>query len=952
MTYAQEDMPFTKDGIVPDIIMNPNAFPKRMSIAQLIECIFGKVGTIAGVELDATPFRKINVENITEVLEKLGYHGSGTEILYNGKTGEQITASVFMGPTFYYRLKHLVEDKQHCIDYDTEILTKSGWKKHDELKNTDKIATLVDNKLVYDNVIEIFNYPNHQGDMYYIDTDDINMAITAKHRMWVSNDGNNFGFKLTEEMNDQIYYYKKNTEYDNQTELRDIINDIFGTMNNIVVSKDEAHKIQIQALHAGYSVDIISTNNNDSTVKCKLRRNLDELIVPVLTSSYKLVENEKKPVWCVHVPSEVFLIRRNGKVCWTGNSRATGPYQLLTMQPAEGRSRDGGFRFGEMERDCQIVSVPIPQSYGLSIKIGKLENNNGNEVLSWNPETNNIIKSRQLNYADKGERDCLEVTYQDGKKVISTPEHPFLSSDNQWIKVKDLEINNTRIKASVNYPLIDIQDEILECNNWTLDVGTIKLRTNNEKNFLETMAFARFIGYFIMDGGIYKHDTRFESVINLGHTIDVNTILDDLKLFCIITQEKFEQKNCYKIRIPDMLLQNIMKLKGLIIGKKVNQPATLPEFILSPDCPKPIVREFLAGMFGADGHTCHLGLHRGKRDLLTSIEFSKTRTYEYRESLNKMFNDIIGLFNRFGIEKITLQNFKETSNSKKKNIDNKMEDGSYQLTMHFDISELIPFHEKIGFRYCCHKTQRLEAGVSYKRLRNEVVRQHNWIVNRVDELTNFSKIKKENPTKIVHTKQAIKDALKELTEKEAIIHEYAIPSCHDITDHLIKGTEFGKFTSKSFPTAEEYLREIGAISWFNDDFNMTYGVSHEDMGLPTMNLKVIDVRPAGKHQVCDIEVENTHNFLANGVVAHNCMLSHGSVQFLKERTFDCSDKYYVWIDNETGMISPVNPDKGIYKSLYSENTTKFSKVQIPYASKLLIQELMAMHINTRLMVKK
>ena len=113
MTYNQEDMPYTKDGITPDIIMNPNAIPKRMTIAQLIECVFGKVGTIAGCEMDATPFRKVTVENITDVMEKMGYQGAGTEILYNGKTGEQITAAIFMGPTFYYRLKHLVEDKQH-----------------------------------------------------------------------------------------------------------------------------------------------------------------------------------------------------------------------------------------------------------------------------------------------------------------------------------------------------------------------------------------------------------------------------------------------------------------------------------------------------------------------------------------------------------------------------------------------------------------------------------------------------------------------------------------------------------------------------------------------------------------------------------------------------------------------------------------------------------------------
>lgn len=113
MTYKQEDMPFTKDGIVPDIIMNPNAIPKRMTIAQFIECIFGKTGTLAGCEMDATPFRKVDVEEIAPILEELGFSGEGDEVLYNGKTGEQMKSKIFIGPTFYYRLKHLVEDKIH-----------------------------------------------------------------------------------------------------------------------------------------------------------------------------------------------------------------------------------------------------------------------------------------------------------------------------------------------------------------------------------------------------------------------------------------------------------------------------------------------------------------------------------------------------------------------------------------------------------------------------------------------------------------------------------------------------------------------------------------------------------------------------------------------------------------------------------------------------------------------
>ncbi len=113
MVYNQEDMPYTKDGVTPDIIMNPIGLPKRLTIGQLIESIFGKVGAVSGCEMDATSYRDIAVEDIPKVMEKLGFHGSGKEVLYDGRSGEQIEANIFIGPTFYYRLKHLVNQKIH-----------------------------------------------------------------------------------------------------------------------------------------------------------------------------------------------------------------------------------------------------------------------------------------------------------------------------------------------------------------------------------------------------------------------------------------------------------------------------------------------------------------------------------------------------------------------------------------------------------------------------------------------------------------------------------------------------------------------------------------------------------------------------------------------------------------------------------------------------------------------
>eukprot|EP00762_Andalucia_godoyi_P004555 ANDGO_05124.mRNA.1 DNA-directed RNA polymerase II subunit rpb2 len=113
ITYRQEDMPWTRDGIIPDIIINPHAIPSRMTVGQLIECLLGKVASCSGIEGDATPFDKCVVEDVADLLQRCGYQGRGNEVLYSGHTGERLEAMVFIGPTYYQRLKHMVDDKIH-----------------------------------------------------------------------------------------------------------------------------------------------------------------------------------------------------------------------------------------------------------------------------------------------------------------------------------------------------------------------------------------------------------------------------------------------------------------------------------------------------------------------------------------------------------------------------------------------------------------------------------------------------------------------------------------------------------------------------------------------------------------------------------------------------------------------------------------------------------------------
>ena len=109
----EENMPFTANGLKPDIIINPHAIPSRMTIAQLKETLLGKVLLELGLFGDGTSFGDFEISTIIDKLNELGYESKGNELMYNALTGEQLTMNIFIGPAFYQRLKHMVNDKQH-----------------------------------------------------------------------------------------------------------------------------------------------------------------------------------------------------------------------------------------------------------------------------------------------------------------------------------------------------------------------------------------------------------------------------------------------------------------------------------------------------------------------------------------------------------------------------------------------------------------------------------------------------------------------------------------------------------------------------------------------------------------------------------------------------------------------------------------------------------------------
>ncbi|MEM4682577.1 MAG: DNA-directed RNA polymerase subunit B [Ignisphaera sp.] len=110
----QYDMPYTSDGITPDLIINPHALPSRMTLGQLMESIGGKVAALRCRFTDGTPFFEENIEDLKKQLLVLGYPMDGTEPMYDGRTGELIGAPIFIGIVYYQKLHHMVADKMHA----------------------------------------------------------------------------------------------------------------------------------------------------------------------------------------------------------------------------------------------------------------------------------------------------------------------------------------------------------------------------------------------------------------------------------------------------------------------------------------------------------------------------------------------------------------------------------------------------------------------------------------------------------------------------------------------------------------------------------------------------------------------------------------------------------------------------------------------------------------------
>lgn len=486
-----------------------------------------------------------------------------------------------------------------------------------------------------------------------------------------------------------------------------------------------------------------------------------------------------------------------------------------------------------------------------SVDIKCLENMN-TDVVTW-VENKGFSTSKKMHFFNNGKKDCIKLTLIDGTQICCTSNHQFLTK-NGWIEAQNLQ-STDKILYYPEPAFTDYDTEKLYTFKFSELIGTL--------DYNKSCIFLRLLGYLLTDSGIsestcyknyssgrikYIYDVAY---INLGTKIDAINMQKDILTLIGKLPVIIKQKYTYRMTMPQKLTKWFLSIDSVEKGKRLSSTINLPNFIVNENCEKWILREFLKGLMGGDGYCPTFNKGSNK---FNNVAFSQSKTYDNIESLRNYMKNIQKILEKFNINS-TLLNV--TKNAKGE---------GYTIKINIKQDDIIIFYEKIGYAYCIGKSYKLAIASSYYKLKRETKRQFNWICERV-------KILKKN----MLISEALKQAHSELEINEPIFNKhYSLPSIESINLNLYNPNDISasscKFKKLHFPSVEEYLKLTESYDRFvTNDNTKSYSVKKDDTHSPCYYLSILSKKNIGKQTVYDIEVKDTHNFVANGAVVHNCV---------------------------------------------------------------------------------
>ena len=494
---------------------------------------------------------------------------------------------------------------------------------------------------------------------------------------------------------------------------------------------------------------------------------------------------------------------------------------------------------------CICEGTPVTLADGTARRIESLPLMGGQRLLA--PRTEGKLQAAmQSERMDQGERDCVSIVLEDGRSLTLTPDHRVLCADGRWVRADELNLSKDRVLIGPETPLDQPSEDEA---GYELQAGLRVFSMDTDDQRRCTLAFARLLGHLLGDGSISRQG---QARVNVGQKFDRETVLNDIELLT----GKRPKASAYDLRkwsivLPLELTQNALSLAGIRVGRRIDQAAFLPEFLLRPECPVSVVREFLAGSFGADGHAPTLHRYGKATDQVTLIPpmYSQGAKPEFVDSTKAKMQHMIKLLSRCGVETSGAV-VREYSTRRSASTYPSAQDGIARREIRLELPDGLSFIERIGYRYSIDKTLRASAAAVYWRML----------------------------------------AAAELAELETPIFAHcSLLEGHDRFSRLPAQTAraFRPLPRESceFPSPAQLFEQLGVSHWFGalrarQSLAQTkrYCLDKESLTLPALSLRVIDRRAVGRRRVFDIAVPEVQAFLAGNIAVHNCIGNSGPLK--------------------------------------------------------------------------
>jgi hypothetical protein len=403
--------------------------------------------------------------------------------------------------------------------------------------------------------------------------------------------------------------------------------------------------------------------------------------------------------------------------------------------------------------------------------------------------------------------------------------------------------------------------------SWYLFAGDYSFETASAMGREKAMAFARILGYLHTDGCLSFNEKRgdYSAVLYMGCLMDTHSIMSDV----VAVTGKMPKINdavsitmgskSYSIYLPYSLARAFAALPGMTVGSRNIQEVSYPKFLMDPDCPKSIVREFLAGCFSGDGWTTYLSGNQ-----FSNVGFSQSICSNFLENLEVCMGQFVDLMATVGVEA-------HVSRTRYCPLTSEPYPHNSQASVEIIVASNTEFYEKIGFRHCIEKQIHLEATVAYEGYCKEVRRQHDAAMAVVDA----SMLKGKSYLVAL-------DQVKNMYETEKPLNEYySLLTRTMIGNRRRSGrsTELRVFDYNYMLSAPEWLKAHGCIDWFS---RTLYVIRRDATDIPTYTMGLMKSEVSHDAPVYDIGVSQTHYFIAQGCAVHNCIPSRMTIAQLME----------------------------------------------------------------------